>query len=165
MGNQEGSKKKLYKRWWFWAIIVVVLYIIGSSAGNKNGNVQPVPEKPTNQSAAQQTKPFEDAAIKVTAAQLYSDYEANEVAADSKYKNKKVEVSGTISNIGKDILDTPYVALVVSPNNPIFSVQCMFDKSAQSQLANLTKDSKITLTGIVSGKMANIIVKDCSILN
>lgn len=161
MGNQESSKKKFYKRWWFWAIVVVVCYIVGSSAGNKGDKTQPVAQTPANQQ--EQTKPVEEAAIKVTASQLYSDYEANEVAADAKYKNKKIEVSGTISNIGKDILDTPYVALVVSPNNPVFSVQCMFDKSAQSQLATLTKDSKITLVGTVSGKMANIIVKDCVI--
>lgn len=163
MGNQEGSKKKFYKKWWFWAIIVIVLYVIGSSAGNKGDNGQPAAQEPAKQEA-QQTKPVEEAAIKVTASQLYSDYEANEVAADAKYKDKKVEITGTISSIGKDLMDTPYVVLVVSPNNPVFSVQCMFDKSEQSKLASLSKDSKIVLSGKVSSKLGNVIVRDCSIV-
>lgn len=164
MGNQEGSKKKFYKKWWFWAIIVVVLYAIGSSAGNKGGKGQPVAQESAKQQEVQQAKPVEEAAIKVTASQLYSDYEANEVAADAKYKDKKVEITGTISSIGKDLMDTPYVALVVSPNNPVFSVQCMFDKSEQSKLASLSKDSKIVLSGKVSSKLGNVIVRDCSIV-
>jgi hypothetical protein len=164
MGNQEGSKKKFYKRWWFWAIIVVVLYVIGSSAGNKDGNSQPAAQQPAKQQEAQQAKPVEEAVIKVTASQLYDDYEANEVAADAKYKDKKVEISGTISSIGKDLMDTPYVALVVAPNNPVFSVQCMFDKAEQSKLASLSKDSKIFLSGKVSSKLGNVIVRDCSIV-
>ena len=164
MGNQEDSKKKFYKRWWFWAIVVAVLYIIGSSAGNNDGNNQPSPQKQAEQQKAQESKPVEEVAIKVTASQLYTDYEANEVAADAKYKDKNVEISGTISSIGKDLMDTPYVALVVSPNNPVFSVQCMFDKSDQSKLTSLSKDSKIVLLGKVSSKLGNIIVRDCSIV-
>lgn len=164
MGNQEGSKKKFYKKWWFWAIIVVVLYVIGSSAGNKEGNGQPAAQESAKQQEAQQSKPAEEAAIKVTASQLYSDYEANEVAADAKYKDKKVEITGTISSIGKDLMDTPYVALVVSPNNPVFSVQCMFKKGDESQLAALAKGSDITLKGKVGGKLGNVLINDCSLV-
>lgn len=164
MGNQEGSKKKFYKKWWFWVIVVVVLYVIGSSTGNKENNNQPVAQESSKQQKAQQSKPAEEAAIKVTASQLYSDYEANEVAANAKYKDKKVEITGAISGIGKDLMDTPYVALVVSPNNPVFSVQCMFKKGDESQLAVLVKDSDITLEGKVSGKLGNVLVSDCSLI-
>lgn len=164
MGNQEGSKKKFYKKWWFWAIVVVVLYIIGSSTGNKDDNTQPAAQQSAKQQESQQAKPAEEATIKVTASQLYDDYEANEVAADAKYKDKKVEISGTISGIGKDLMDTPYVALVVAPNNPVFSVQCMFRKGDEVQLTALTKGSDLVLKGKVSGKLGNVLVNDCSLV-
>ncbi len=159
MGNQEGSKKKFYKKWWFWAIVVIVLYAIGSSSSKPN-NTQPTQEPVNTQS--NQTK-TEEVVAKVTALQLYSEYEANEVAADSKYKNKLIEVSGTISNIGKDVLDNPYVTLQ-GDSTTFFSVQCMFKKSQQEQLTSLSKDTEISLKGRVSGKMMNIIINDCSIV-
>jgi len=61
-------------------------------------------------------------AVRVTATQLFADYEANEVSADEKDKGKAVLVSGTIENIGKDLLDTLYVTL--KTDNPIIGVQC-----------------------------------------
>jgi len=50
MGNQEGSKKKFYKRWWFWVIVIFVLAIIGSSSDNK---VEKVGENDLDSSVSQ----------------------------------------------------------------------------------------------------------------
>ena len=50
---------------------------------------------------------------------LASDYEANEVAADGKYKNKIFIASGTMTDFGTDILGHPYVILDQN-------VQCTF---------------------------------------
>ena len=44
-------------------------------------------------------------AIKITAAQLCADWEANELAAEEKYKNKLLEVTGEIMNITKPAND------------------------------------------------------------
>lgn len=163
MDNQEKSKKKFYKRWWFWAIVIVVLYVIGNSASKPSDNIQSTAGQPVKDQT-EKPKAVEESVIKVTALQLYADYEANEVAADAKYKNKIVEVSGVINNIGKDIMDTPYVSLNSDPKTTIFTVQCMFPKSGQEQLTALSKDSDIVLKGKVSGKMGNIIINECSIV-
>lgn len=132
----------------------MLMIIIGSGGDSKS-------EKNNLAPAAAEQK---EAAITVTATQLLNDYESNEVAADAKYKGKLVEVSGTIENIGKDILDNPYVALETNSGSSIFVVQCMFDKSDQSQLATLTKNSRITLQGRVSGKLGNVVVRECAIV-
>lgn len=50
-------------------------------------------------------------AIKVTALQLLSDYSANEVAADIKYKKKRLQVSGRVASINKDFTDSIYIAI------------------------------------------------------
>ena len=102
-------KKPIYKRWWVWVLGFVVLIIIISASGD------PAPEQSstttTKLDSSTQVQPaaVETPTTKVTATQMLADYEANEVAADQKYKGNMVEVSGTIKNIGKDILDTPYV--------------------------------------------------------
>ncbi len=100
--------------------------------------------------------------LKLTAIKLSEDYKANEVSADAKYKGKFIEVSGIIENIAKDILDTPYVTLKTDTYS-IISIQCMFNKNSESQLATLSKGQNITLQGEVSGKMMNVIVDGCII--
>ncbi len=139
----EGQlKKKFYKRSWFWVLAVIVFFIIIGSSGSD--------KVVTTASVQEQAIP--EPAVQVLATKLASDYEANEVSADTKYKGKILEVTGTIQNIGKDILDTPYVALSDGTQYSITSIQCMFDKSDQDQLATLKKDTKITLRGRGDGK-------------
>ncbi len=154
----EGQvKKKFYKRWWFWVLAVVLFFIIvGSSGSGSSTNVA--------QTSGSSEPAVSEPAVKVTAVKLASDYEANEVSADATYKGKILEVTGTISNIGKDILDTPYVALSDGTQYSITSVQCMFDKSDQGQLTSLAKNTKITLQGRGNGKLGNILLNDCMIV-
>lgn len=45
-----------------------------------------------------------------TATELYREYNANEVAADAKYKNKWVQVRGRVASVAKDMAGTPYIA-------------------------------------------------------
>tara|TARA_B100000809_G_scaffold219291_1_gene226414 strand:+ start:420 stop:866 length:447 start_codon:yes stop_codon:yes gene_type:complete len=99
-------------------------------------------------------------AVRVTATQLFADYEANEVSADEKYKGKAVLVSGTIENIGKDLLDTMYVSL--KTDNPIIGVQCMFSDEHKSQLANAAKGQRVTIKGKCDGKLGNVLLRGCS---
>ncbi len=49
--------------------------------------------------------------IEISATQLYEEYKANEVLADTKYKGRWLYDSGVVNEIGKDITDDPYVNL------------------------------------------------------
>lgn len=98
---------------------------------------------------------------RVTARGLYAEYKKNEVAADSKYKGKILVVTGKVRKIGKDISDTPYIALKAS--RVIGSVQCMFAKSRSSELAKVRKGQQISLKGLCEGKMMNVILRGCLI--
>jgi hypothetical protein len=100
---------------------------------------------------------------KVTASELFEAYEKNEIAADDRYKGKLLEVSGKIDNIGKDILDSPYVTLSVGGKFQIMGVQAFFDEASLSRLADLSKGQAVTLQCRCDGKFGNVMLKDCTL--
>jgi len=97
----------------------------------------------------------------LSANKLYSEYNSNEVAADSKYKGKVVIVSGTIQDIGKDIMDDAYI--VIGGSGFLDSVQCTFTKGEQSSVARLSKGQQVRVKGEVAGKLGNVLVNKCSL--
>ena len=99
------------------------------------------------------------AAVTVSAKDLFEDYKANEIAADQKYKDKVLEVTGIVDSIAKDITDTMYVAL--KADQYIGSIQCYFDDAHGGQLANLKKGMKVSVKGKCVGKMMNVLLKGC----
>lgn len=94
----------------------------------------------------------------VTAKELYSEYKENEVAADKKYKDQIIEVSGEIENIGKDIANTIYITL--KTGETLGNVQVMFSDEYEDQVAQLSKGQKVTVRGVCSGlALLNVLVK------
>ena len=126
---------------------------------NKISQQQAVKEKENRKIAEAQAKENKiNSAIHITATRLFSNYEANEIAADNEYKGNNVVVTGYISNIGKDILGSMYVSL--KTDNIIGSVQCMFSKEYNQQLSNLSKGEKVSIFGKVDGKLGNVLIND-----
>ncbi|CAM1343228.1 OB-fold protein [Tenacibaculum aestuarii] len=100
--------------------------------------------------------------FEVTAKQLFDTYEKNEVAADEKYKNKKIAVTGIINEIGKDITNAPYVSLKV---DFLKNVTCYFSSENNKIISKLQKGQKITIAGTCKGKSLNmlVVVKNCKV--
>ncbi len=141
--------------------ILAVLVLLGVIGANVNGT--PATPKTVETDSAKPAVQAEQA-IQVTAPKIIADYKANEISADAMYKGKLIEVKGTVSNIAKDIMDTPYITLSNGDPYGIESVQCMFTKEQEGELAGISKGKPITLQGRVSGKLMNIIVRECRIL-
>ena len=99
-------------------------------------------------------------ATEISASALWSAYEANEVAADEQYKGKILLVTGTITDIGKDILfDTPYIVMGEG-------IQCYFADSEIPKIADLEKNKGITVKGKGHGKaIFNVSLRGCTIQN
>lgn len=134
--------------------VVFLIWLSWSLSNTKNSTV-------SNTGIVIQKTEIIQKAIKINAKDLFAEYEANEIQADEKYKNQILEVSGVISNIWKDLMDNPYIAL--KTNNVILSVQCMLDDSEKSKAAKLKKDSSLTVTGKNSWKLGNVMLRDCKI--
>lgn len=99
--------------------------------------------------------------VTVSAQQLYADYHANEVLADTKYKARWLYVRGTVSEIGKDFSDDPYVNLIAS-DNEFESVRAEFAKAAIPTLATLHKGNGVSLMCFGKGMLVGSPILDCA---
>lgn len=96
----------------------------------------------------------------LSASELYSYYNSNEVLADEKFRGKRIAVTGIAEEIGKDILDEPYV--VLSGQGFLSDIQCYTSKEIAS---NLHKGNAITFIGVCNGRAlgTNVIMKNCEL--
>jgi hypothetical protein len=85
--------------------------------------------------------------VEVDAVTLWKDYQANEVAADNRYKDKQLLVSGKVTDISKDFLDD--VVIKLATPNPFMNVMATMDDGEAAKAARLSKgeDLKIVCKG------------------
>lgn len=121
-------------------------------------NMQPGPKQQPQQ---QPPKPAPVVnAISISAMELFRAYEENSVRADEQFKDKQLLVTGTIKSIGRDIVQTPYIAF--ETGNLILSVQCMFPGNA-AEVGRLNQGDQVTVAGTCDGKLGNVILRRCRI--
>jgi hypothetical protein len=97
----------------------------------------------------------------ITAPALAKAYEDNEVAADEKFKGKVIQITAKIENIGKDIIDEPYITFSDGKQYSFRGIQCYFSKNEQSKIGSLKKGQTVTVQGICDGLMMNVGLKNC----
>jgi putative nucleic acid binding protein len=97
-------------------------------------------EHPTSSSS---TDVRDKIAINVSTLQLWSDYQANEVAADERYKGKELAVVGVVESINKDFEDN--AVLQLGAQDESVSVEATLRESEKSKAAELNKGDPITL--------------------
>lgn len=167
---REGIGMKKLLKWVAFAFIglMVVGFIIESNktpdekAADQARREQRATEEA--QAKADQAKQEADSLPTVTASAMVKAYEANTVAADQQFKGKKFKVSGTVSDINTDIMGAPYLVLQ-SGGTPFNAPQFSFDKAASTQLAKVSKGSKVTLICTGKGDIAKTPMSgDCSLI-
>jgi hypothetical protein len=100
--------------------------------------------------------------IVVPAEELIAEYKANEIAADTRFKNKWVRVSGTIKRIGKDIWDEEKIALHVgSAGFDPLDIKCLFGPEHTNEVSKLKVGDTITILGRCRGNTLDINLVDC----
>ena len=82
----------------------------------------------------------QDAEFRVSAVQLFAEYESDEPAASEKYKGKVIIVTGVISKIYRGFLYTPYVDLEAG-------VRCSFSDNEDPVMLTLSEGQTISLKG------------------
>ena len=102
--------------------------------------------------------------IEVSANDIFSSFEENEVAADEEFKGKLVKITGIVSEINsKSALTSANVLLKV--DGPIFGcVQCNFNSENSEALANIKKGQTITIIGTCGGlSLYNVMINACEL--
>ena len=86
----------------------------------------------------------------VTSQQIYKEYQDNEVAADAKYKDKRVKVTGTIISFDKSMgVNYCYIG---SSGDFIGEVRCAMSEDFVKQAGNYQKGQTISLEGKCIGR-------------
>jgi hypothetical protein len=104
------------------------------------------PEK-ASQAAAPEVSP--DGIVSVGAVRLWKDYQENEVAADGRYKGKRLRVSGTLVSVERDIYGNPVLHLF--SGNPVFLTMATLERAYLPDAAQLKKGNKIVVRCIGAG--------------
>ena len=98
----------------------------------------------------------------VAAAQLFSDYQGNEVAADEKYKGRTLLVSGSVTDIKKDFTDSIVVHLRTS--NQFMSIDAHVEDSEKGKAMQLKKGDSAILRCVGGGMViGHPQLSDCTI--
>jgi archaellum component FlaF (FlaF/FlaG flagellin family) len=102
----------------------------------------------------------EEPAHRVTANQLFDDYEADEAAANAKYLDKTIEVTGTVSEITvNDAGQTS--AILTAENAMIGGVSTTFQTAITME--PLKEGQEVCVKGRCTGKLMDVVVTDCTL--
>lgn len=103
---------------------------------------------------------------KVTAQAILAEYKANEVGADQKYKDKLIQVTGTVAAVKKDLFGKYFVGIGSPTEGDFYDVMCYLHESANEKAASLKIGSEAKLMGMCAGRSGGLVLtlKNCDIV-
>ena len=103
----------------------------------------------------------EEASVQVSSTDLFNAYVADEVAANAKYLDKVVEVSGVITELN---MDAGSEMVVLQTSDDFFGVNVYFDDV--KSLDGLTAGKSIRIKGhCTGGDEMGVVMAECAVLN
>lgn len=93
--------------------------------------------------------------IAIQARALTKEYDDNEVAADGKYRDKQLVVTGQLDDVSETFGS---LSVRLKGHNAIVDVMCPIEESQRSAAAALKKGSTVTITGKGDGMTAKLYV-------
>ena len=96
----------------------------------------------------------QESGIKVTAQQIFDEFTNNEQAANAKYLNKAVEVTGEVAEVKKN--QSGKTVVILKTSDIVFGVNCTFKEDPGPIQAGDT----ITFKGICTGLVSDVVVNE-----
>jgi ribosomal protein L37E len=101
-------------------------------------------------------------AMEVTVEEVYSAYVLDKVAADARFRNRSLKVTGIVDRkVFDDTYDIYYIILSGAEKEEEWNVICMFDKKNRLEVNRLTEEERVTVEGKYNGYNVDILIKDC----
>jgi tRNA_anti-like len=97
----------------------------------------------------------------VVAKDLIDEFETNEDEANAKYLDKVVEVSGTVKEVIKK--ESAYIILL-GDSTSFSRVSCTLDKDEGAMAYGIQSGDKITIKGICTGRLLDVVLTDCNLV-
>ena len=121
---------------------------------------EPTPVKPT---PLPEPSPPSPEPIKITAAQLSTEYDEIGLVAETRYKHQLLEVSGTLDCFGTS-LGAPYIDFEVASD--AWGIRAFLADDQESEARALSKGDEITVIGECqgTGSYLRIILASCRII-
>jgi hypothetical protein len=91
---------------------------------------------------------------------FYLQFDQNEEAANQRYLGKIIEVSGIVQEINTDANGEINVTL---NGDALFGVSCKLNAGANTSSQQIHKGDVVTVKGICSGKLMDIVLVNCSL--
>lgn len=95
--------------------------------------------------------------VTMSAEQLAKEFSTDEKAANAKYLNKNIEVTGVVTETNKN--QDGGLMVMLETGDPINVVQCTMDSS----VTVVNKGDKVTIKGICSGNNMGVCLTGCAI--
>lgn len=140
-----------------------IIWVISGGVSNTPSPSSQVNSSPLQTTSSATTTTPSPSAIIITAAQLYTEYDANQAAADAKYRDKIINVTGIVNDIGILAVDPPYVVLTGGRQYELFGVKCLFSTKDEPKLAQLWEGQSLAIQGTCQGYWLDVILRNCSI--
>lgn len=137
----------------FFAVIIAGAWLIVLGVMSKQGV-----EKAAADMAAQMAAQL--GSMSITAVALDNEFDANEVAAEAKYKGKMLIVTGTVKKITRD--DKPGKITIELAGTPNSTVDCHFATTQKDELSKVAVGSEVSILGTCRGKVKSFVtLADC----
>ena len=106
------------------------------------------------------------AELEVAVEELLSAYETDGVAANVKFANKILRITGVVDRIEvKDTLGIYYITLRSAEKRSLQTVRCVFDEKHGNELNRLLPGQTVTVKGKYDGSIIDIRMSDCVLVN
>ena len=98
----------------------------------------------------------------MTVSELGSAYAADSIAADGKFLNKVLKVTGIVNKVVSNRLNEHYYAILGSTEEgAVVDVQCTFNRHSADELKQLTGGQTATIQGRYEGFVTSMVLIDC----
>ncbi len=101
--------------------------------------------------------------LSVTANFLIVAFNSDEVAANLKYLDKVIAVKGIIADIKIDS-STGQASVILDSGDPLSAVTCSFYNDEIGAVQKLSKGTEVVIKGKCTGKLMDVVLNNCSII-
>ncbi len=97
--------------------------------------------------------------FEMKASNLYQEFETDESAANEKFLDKVITVSGTIREVTKD--EEGNTSLMLETESPLASVICQLDNLTDHDRTDFKAGEKVSFKGICTGLLMDVVMVRC----